>query len=92
MENYSGLVKEDDQQMELPPGFRFHPTDEELITHYLSNKVVDSNFFAIAIGEVDLNKFEPWDLPCKLLKLVLYNLFIFPNSYVDLEKRVLKQR
>ncbi|OIT22421.1 PREDICTED: NAC domain-containing protein 100-like [Nicotiana attenuata] len=65
MENYSGLVKEDDQQMELPPGFRFHPTDEELITHYLSNKVVDSNFFAIAIGEVDLNKIEPWDLPWK---------------------------
>ncbi|KAJ8560548.1 hypothetical protein K7X08_022408 [Anisodus acutangulus] len=67
MENYSGLVKEDDQhhQMELPPGFRFHPTDEELITHYLSNKVVDSNFFAIAIGEVDLNKVEPWDIPWK---------------------------
>lgn len=65
MENDSGLVKEDDQQMELPPGFRFHPTDEELITHYLSNKVVDSNFFAIAIGEVDLNKIEPWDLPWK---------------------------
>ncbi|MCD7447515.1 hypothetical protein HAX54_031011 [Datura stramonium] len=67
MENYSGLVKEDDQQhqMELPPGFRFHPTDEELITHYLSNKVVNSSFFAIAIGEVDLNKIEPWDLPWK---------------------------
>ncbi|XP_059299883.1 NAC domain-containing protein 100-like [Lycium ferocissimum] len=64
MENHSGLV-EDQHQMELPPGFRFHPTDEELITHYLSNKVVDSNFFAIAIGEVDLNKIEPWDLPWK---------------------------
>ena len=22
--------------MELPPGFRFHPTDEKLITHYIS--------------------------------------------------------
>ncbi|KAL3335536.1 hypothetical protein AABB24_031651 [Solanum stoloniferum] len=64
MENYSGVVKDDDQ-MELPPGFRFHPTDEELITHYLSNKVVDTNFIAIAIGDVDLNKVEPWDLPWK---------------------------
>lgn len=64
MENYSGVVKDDDQ-MELPPGFRFHPTDEELITHYLSNKVVDTNFVAIAIGDVDLNKVEPWDLPWK---------------------------
>lgn len=51
--------------MELPPGFRFHPTDEELITHYLSKKVVDSNFSAIAMGDVDLNKVEPWDLPWK---------------------------
>ncbi|XP_059643472.1 NAC domain-containing protein 100 [Cornus florida] len=62
MENISRHEKED-EQMELPPGFRFHPTDEELITHYLSNKVVDSNFSAKAIGEVDLNKVEPWDLP-----------------------------
>ncbi|KAM3374740.1 NAC domain-containing protein 92 [Capsicum galapagoense] len=67
MENYVGVVMDDDQhhQMELPPGFRFHPTDEELITHYLSKKVVDSDFFAMAIGEVDLNKVEPWDLPWK---------------------------
>ncbi|XP_019199872.1 PREDICTED: NAC domain-containing protein 100-like [Ipomoea nil] len=53
------------EQMELPPGFRFHPTDEELITHYLSNKVLDSTFSAIAIAEVDMNKVEPWDLPWK---------------------------
>ncbi|KAK6117915.1 hypothetical protein DH2020_048320 [Rehmannia glutinosa] len=60
--NNSGDVKRDDL-MELPPGFRFHPTDEELITHYLSKKVVDGNFTAIAIGEVDMNKVEPWELP-----------------------------
>ncbi|CAN4100408.1 unnamed protein product [Withania somnifera] len=67
MENYLGVVEEDDQHhpMKLPPGFRFHPTDEELITHYLSNKVLDNNFCVIAIGEVDLNKIEPWDLPWK---------------------------
>ncbi|KAK9137881.1 hypothetical protein Sjap_008475 [Stephania japonica] len=44
-------------------GFMFHPIDEELITHYLSKKVSDGNFNARAIGEVDLNKCEPWDLP-----------------------------
>lgn len=64
MENISSFRKED-EQMELPPGFRFHPTDEELITHYLSQKVLNSCFCAIAIGEVDLNKCEPWDLPWK---------------------------
>ncbi|RDX82461.1 NAC domain-containing protein 100, partial [Mucuna pruriens] len=49
----------------LPPGFRFHPTDEELITCYLTRKVSDSGFTSKAIAVVDLNKSEPWDLPGK---------------------------
>lgn len=63
--NCGGVGKEEEEEMDLPPGFRFHPTDEELITHYLSKKVVDVNFIAKAIGEVDLNKSEPWELPWK---------------------------
>ncbi|CAL9062317.1 unnamed protein product [Musa banksii] len=55
-----GAVKEEEQ---LPPGFRFHPTDEELITHYLTNKITEADFGARAIADVDLNKCEPWDLP-----------------------------
>ncbi|KAG8071191.1 hypothetical protein GUJ93_ZPchr0006g43596 [Zizania palustris] len=52
------------QVMEMPPGFRFHPTDEELITHYLARKVADpAGFAAHAVGEADLNKCEPHDLP-----------------------------
>ncbi|XP_047969849.1 protein CUP-SHAPED COTYLEDON 2-like [Salvia hispanica] len=47
----------------LPPGFRFHPTDEELITYYLLKKVLDCDFASRAIAEVDLNKSEPWQLP-----------------------------
>lgn len=49
----------------LPPGFRFHPMDEELVTYYLTQKVLDSSFSCRAITEVDLNKCEPWDLPDK---------------------------
>ncbi|XP_039119705.1 NAC domain-containing protein 92 [Dioscorea cayenensis subsp. rotundata] len=49
----------------LPPGFRFHPSDEELVTYYLTNKISDSKFTARAIADVDLNKSEPWDLPGK---------------------------
>ncbi|XP_059670359.1 NAC domain-containing protein 100-like [Cornus florida] len=64
MEKISCLSGED-EGLELPPGFRFHPTDEELITHYLSPKALDISFCATAIGEVDLNKVEPWDLPWK---------------------------
>lgn len=51
--------------IDLPPGFRFHPTDEEIITHYLTEKVMNPSFAACAIAEVDLNKSEPWDLPSK---------------------------
>ncbi|PAN06689.1 hypothetical protein PAHAL_1G281100 [Panicum hallii] len=51
--------------MELPPGFRFHPTDEELITHYLARKAADPRFAPRAVGEADLNKCEPWDLPAR---------------------------
>ncbi|THU47514.1 hypothetical protein C4D60_Mb09t16320 [Musa balbisiana] len=51
--------------MELPPGFRFHPTDEEIITHYVTPKIINHSFTARAMGEVDLNKCEPWDLPSK---------------------------
>ncbi|XP_054785426.1 NAC domain-containing protein 92-like [Prosopis cineraria] len=49
----------------LPPGFRFHPTDEELINYYLRSKVSDSAFTSKAISVVDLNKSEPWELPGK---------------------------
>lgn len=53
----------------VPPGFRFHPTDEELIDFYLRKKVATSKFeLDHVIPEVDLNKLEPWDLreKCKV--------------------------
>ncbi|PKA65597.1 NAC domain-containing protein 100 [Apostasia shenzhenica] len=55
----------EDDALFLPPGFRFHPTDEEIITHYLSPKVLNHGFSARAVAEVDLRKNEPWDLPSK---------------------------
>ncbi|KAG0462351.1 hypothetical protein HPP92_020827 [Vanilla planifolia] len=54
-----------EESLGLPPGFRFHPTDEEIITYYLSPKVLDHGFISMAMGEVDLNRCEPWDLPSK---------------------------
>ncbi|KAK1422317.1 hypothetical protein QVD17_25348 [Tagetes erecta] len=65
-----------EDQMELPPGFRFHPTDEELITHYLVNKVIDYTFVAKAIGEVDINNTEPWELP-RRVKMGEKDLYFF---------------
>lgn len=58
--------------IDLPPGFRFHPNDDEIITCYLINKVLNTNFSAIAIGEADLNKCEPWELPSKFSFIRLF--------------------
>ncbi|KAI3941197.1 hypothetical protein MKX01_029771 [Papaver californicum] len=63
MDNF--LKFDNNNESYLPPGFRFHPTDEELITYYLLKKVLDSNFTCRAITEVDFNKCEPWELPEK---------------------------
>ncbi|ONK71800.1 uncharacterized protein A4U43_C04F12510 [Asparagus officinalis] len=51
----------------LPPGFRFHPTDEELVTYYLERKINRRKIELEIIPEVDLYKCEPWDLPEKSL-------------------------
>ncbi|CAI9773202.1 unnamed protein product [Fraxinus pennsylvanica] len=52
-------------QTSLPPGFRFHPTDEELVAYYLDRKINGGNIELDIIPEVDLYKCEPWDLPDK---------------------------
>ncbi|OVA18104.1 NAC domain [Macleaya cordata] len=52
---------------QLPPGFRFHPSDEELIVHYLRNKATSLPIPASIVADVDLYKHNPWDLPKKAL-------------------------
>ncbi|KAK8916397.1 NAC domain-containing protein 18 [Platanthera zijinensis] len=52
----------------FPPGFRFHPTDQELIIHYLRKKITSSVPLSSAIiADIDLYKFNPWELPGDLL-------------------------
>ncbi|KAL6847595.1 hypothetical protein ACP4OV_022621 [Aristida adscensionis] len=59
----------------LPPGFRFHPSDQELVCYYLRDKVVANQHSsqliisspppsaATTMVEVDLHAREPWELP-----------------------------
>ncbi|KAK6155353.1 hypothetical protein DH2020_009601 [Rehmannia glutinosa] len=47
----------------LPIGFRFHPTDEELVVHYLKRKVFSLPLPASVIPELEVFQLNPWDLP-----------------------------
>ncbi|KAF9671382.1 hypothetical protein SADUNF_Sadunf12G0041500 [Salix dunnii] len=66
----------------LPPGFRFHPTDEELITFYLTPKVSDTSFTSKAMVDVDLNRCEPWDLPGNYYYAYKYACFYSSEEWV----------
>nr|GEV02390.1 NAC domain-containing protein 89-like [Tanacetum cinerariifolium] len=45
------------------PGFRFSPTDDELISYYLKKKLQGNDSCVDIIPEVDFCRHEPWDLP-----------------------------
>ncbi|XP_047321050.1 protein FEZ-like [Impatiens glandulifera] len=45
------------------PGFRFHPTDEELVGFYLKRKIQQRPLSIQLIKQVDIYKYNPWDLP-----------------------------
>ncbi|XP_042448033.1 NAC domain-containing protein 21/22-like isoform X1 [Zingiber officinale] len=49
-------------EAELPPGFRFHPRDDELICDYLAVKRAGNHGCPMMV-DVDPNKCEPWDFP-----------------------------
>ncbi|KAF4366299.1 hypothetical protein G4B88_030477, partial [Cannabis sativa] len=49
----------------VPPGFRFHPTEEELVGYYLKRKINALKIDLDVIIDVDLYKIEPWDIQAR---------------------------
>ncbi|CAN1166371.1 Transcription factor JUNGBRUNNEN 1 [Linum perenne] len=56
------VVNDQNDDVSLP-GFRFHPTDEELVGFYLKRKVEKKALKMDIIKLVDVYKYQPWELP-----------------------------
>ena len=64
----------------LPPGFRFQPTDEELLFEYLRCKMFSLPLPASIIPEVSFSNYDPWDLPG--MSFFFLYLFIFHSLII----------
>lgn len=48
---------------DLPPGFSFDPTDEELVLYYLKSKIAPNLHFNFNnIPDLDFSSSHPWEL------------------------------
>ncbi|KAI7991694.1 NAC domain-containing protein 104 [Camellia lanceoleosa] len=56
-----------DKNVNLPPGFRFYPTDEELVVHFLHRKAALLPCHPDVIPDLDLYPYDPWDLDGKAM-------------------------
>ncbi|KAJ4950318.1 hypothetical protein NE237_027150 [Protea cynaroides] len=56
-----------DDTLNLPPGFRFYPTDEELVVHFLHRKASLLPCHPDLIPDLDLYPYNPWELDGKAL-------------------------
>ncbi|KAI5009023.1 hypothetical protein ZWY2020_010071 [Hordeum vulgare] len=72
-------LRGEEPQLVLPRGFRFHPTDEEVVTYYLTPKISNSYSSVLVVPDVNINNTEPWDLPskCSATSIVLDNLQVW---------------
>ncbi|TYJ13805.1 hypothetical protein E1A91_A10G075000v1 [Gossypium mustelinum] len=59
----SSNSKDEHEHDMVMPGFRFHPTEEELVEFYLRRKVEGKRFNVELITFLDLYRYDPWELP-----------------------------
>ncbi|KAE8663778.1 UDP-glucose flavonoid 3-O-glucosyltransferase 6 [Hibiscus syriacus] len=57
----------ENSNVNLPPGFRFYPTDEELVVHFLQRKAALLPCHPDVIPDLELYPLDPWELDGKAL-------------------------
>ena len=77
-----------DNNVNLPPGFRFCPTDEELVVHFLHRKASLLPCHPDVIPDLDLYPYDPWDLDgtifCKLYIYIYIYIYIFSSYSISI--------
>lgn len=66
------LVEKEDGKGITPTRIRFHPTDEELVGYYPKLKLEGLEIKLEVIPEVNLYKFDPWELPGNISRNYTY--------------------
>ncbi|KAG5551888.1 hypothetical protein RHGRI_010110 [Rhododendron griersonianum] len=77
----------------LPPGFRFYSTDEELVVHFLHRKAALLPFHPDVIPDLDLYPYDPW-VPVALLPFhpdVIPDLDLYPYDPWELDGKALAE-
>lgn len=74
-----------DGSVNLPPGFHFCPTDEELVLHFLLRKASLLPCHPDIIPDLDLCLHDPWEFN----GMLLFNIFFFCVSFYIFLFRVL---
>lgn len=60
--NIALSMGDNNNNVNLPPGFRFYPTDEELLVHFLHRKASLLPCHPDVIPDLDLFPYDPWEL------------------------------
>ncbi|OVA03649.1 NAC domain [Macleaya cordata] len=68
---------DNNNSVNLPPGFRFNPTDQELILHLLHRKAALLPCVPNVIPDLKLYPYDPWDLTGKALAGDNYQWYFF---------------
>ncbi|GFQ01099.1 NAC domain-containing protein 68 [Phtheirospermum japonicum] len=82
----SNSVVQNGSVVNLPIGFRFLPTDEELVVHYLKRKVFSLPLPANVIPDLEVFQLNPWDLPGNLKE----KRYFFTEKKMNLTKKCSK--
>ncbi|KAK7412113.1 hypothetical protein VNO78_03560 [Psophocarpus tetragonolobus] len=60
-------IGDTNMNLPLPPGFRFYPTDEELVVHFLHRKASLLPCHPDVIPDLEVYPYDPWELDGRAL-------------------------